>query len=154
MVVQCGSADITEQFRCVRMSADMMNTRAAKFAARANDPLSGSVGTEQSGTQTRQQSQSHHSFDISGRSRNPTRGNVGLTRGLLTSTDRSTSEFVSRPPSSLGLPSCIFLLLLMRRGRVTRRGNMGKPLSRVREAPAPRTVHPSHSAESPSERAV
>jgi hypothetical protein len=39
MVVQCGSGDITEQFRCVRMSADMVNTRAAKFAARANDAL-------------------------------------------------------------------------------------------------------------------
>jgi len=30
MVVQCGDGDITEQFRCVRPSADMVNMRAAK----------------------------------------------------------------------------------------------------------------------------
>ena len=154
-MVQCESGDITEQFRCVRTSADMVNTRAAKFTSGANDPLAGSVGTKQSGTQTRQQSQSqsHHRFVRSGRSRNPTRGSVGLSRGLLASSDRSTSEFVSRPPSSLGLPSCVFLVLLMRRGRVTRRRNMGHPYLE-QQAPAPRTVHPSRSAESPSERAV
>ena len=129
MVVQCGSGDITEQFRCVRTFADMVNTRAAKFTAGASDSPAGSVGTEQSGAQARQQRQSHH-VDRSGRSRNPTRGSVGLTRGLLASSDRSPPEFVSRPPSSLARPSCIFLVLLMRRGRVTRRGNMGKPLSR------------------------
>ena len=39
IVVQCGDDDITEQFRCVRTSADMVNTRAAKFAAGANDSL-------------------------------------------------------------------------------------------------------------------
>jgi hypothetical protein len=32
MVVQCGDGDITEQFRCVRTSADMVNTRAANPA--------------------------------------------------------------------------------------------------------------------------
>jgi hypothetical protein len=36
-VVQCGDGDITEQSRCVRTSADMVNTRAAKLAAGAND---------------------------------------------------------------------------------------------------------------------
>ena len=124
MVVQCGSGDITEQFRCVRMSAGMANTRAAKFTAGASDSPAGSVGTEQSGAQARQQRQSHH-VDRSGRSRNPTRGSVGLTRGLLASSDRSPPEFVSRPPSSLARPSCIFLVLLIRHGRVTRRRNMG-----------------------------
>jgi len=136
-MVQCGSGDITEQFRCVRTSADMVNTRAAKFTSGANDPLAGSVGTKQSGTQTRQQSQSqsHHRFVRSGRSRNPTRGSVGFTRGLSSAGARSTSEFVSRPPNSLARPSCIFLVLLIRRGRVTRRGNMGKPLSRAMGGP-------------------
>jgi hypothetical protein len=73
---------------------------------------------------------SHHCFDRSGRSRNPTRGSVGFTRGLSSAGARSTSEFVSRPPNSPARRSGIFLVLLMRRGRVTRRGNMGKPLSR------------------------
>jgi hypothetical protein len=73
---------------------------------------------------------SHHRFDRSGRSRNPTRGSVGFTRGLSSTGARSTSEFVSRPPNSPAWPSWIFLVLLMRRGRVTRCGNMGKPLSR------------------------
>jgi hypothetical protein len=73
---------------------------------------------------------SHHRFDRSGRSRNPTRGSVGFTRGLSSGGARSTSEFVARTPNSLARPSCIFLVLLMRRSRVTRRGNMGNPLSR------------------------
>ena len=47
IVVQCESGDITEQFRYEHTSADMVNTRAAKFAA-ANGSLAGSVGTERS----------------------------------------------------------------------------------------------------------
>jgi hypothetical protein len=109
---------------------------------------------QQFGAQTRKRSQSHHRFVRSGRSRNPTRGSVGFTRGLSSAGARSTSEFVSRPPNSLARPSCIFLVLLMRRGRVTRRGNMGKPLSRGMGGPGAADVHPSRSAESPSERAV
>jgi hypothetical protein len=155
IVVQRGSGDITEQFRYQRMSADMVNTRAAKFAGEANDSLTGLVGAERSGDQSRKQSQSHHSFDRSGRSRNPTRGSVGLTRGLLASRDRSTSEFVSRPPNSLARPSCVFLLLSTRRRRSTRRMTAMRdvPLSlrKLVEALAPRTVHPSRGAESPRE---
>jgi len=30
MMVQCGSGDITEQFPCVRMSADMVNARMSR----------------------------------------------------------------------------------------------------------------------------
>ena len=39
IAVQCGDGDITGQFRGIRTSADMVNARAAKFAARANDAL-------------------------------------------------------------------------------------------------------------------
>jgi hypothetical protein len=111
-----------------------------------------SIDTMQQGVQ--RGDRSHHRFDRSGRSRNPTRGNVGFTRGLSSAGARSTSELVSRPPKSSAWPSWIFVGLLMRRGRVTRRGNMGNPSHVQWEAPALRTVHPSRSAESPSERAV
>ena len=95
MVVQCGLA--------------ISQNNSAAFTAGANDPLAGSVGMQQFGAQTRKRSQSHHRFVRSGRSRNPTRGSVGFTRGLSTAGARSTSEFVSRPPNSLARPSCIFL---------------------------------------------
>jgi len=36
IVVRCGDGDITEQFRCIRTFSDMVNTRAAKFAAGVN----------------------------------------------------------------------------------------------------------------------
>jgi hypothetical protein len=38
MVVQCGEGDITEQFRRVRTSEDMVNTRAAKLTAAGERP--------------------------------------------------------------------------------------------------------------------
>jgi hypothetical protein len=53
IVVHCDSGDITERFRYVHTSADMVNTRAAKFAAGANGSLAGSVWTEQFGVQTK-----------------------------------------------------------------------------------------------------
>jgi hypothetical protein len=37
MVVRCGNCDITEQLSCVCSFADMVNTRAAKFAPGANE---------------------------------------------------------------------------------------------------------------------
>jgi hypothetical protein len=43
MVVQCGDGDITEQFRRVRTSEDMVNTRAAKLTAAFERPSRGSV---------------------------------------------------------------------------------------------------------------
>ena len=90
-------------------------------------PMRGSCPRRHYAAGVQRGDRSHHRFDRSGRSRNPTRGNVGFTRGLSSAGARSTSEFVSRPPKSSAWPSWIFVGLLMRRGRVTRRGNMGNP---------------------------
>jgi hypothetical protein len=49
MVVQCGHGDITKQFRCVRTSADMVNTRAAKLKP-------GGISSPPSGELTRRSS--------------------------------------------------------------------------------------------------